>query len=87
MWQSLKEERREPNDTEWATVMYETEVSECLVRWRIKNFGKATTKPLAGYAWRKRIDPRNVDNKLEEITDGRFKVPPGMPPEFTEFLH
>ena len=86
MWQVLKEERKEIEDVEWETVNGEEETTEYLLRWCIRHFGQATSTPLYNGAWKNQLDPRIAGNIVEEIIEGKLKLPRGCPEEIIQFM-
>ena len=86
MWTALKEDRKRPEEVNWETEKSEDEVSEFLIRWCVRHFGQSMDTPLAGKEWKQRLDPRYKENQLEAVMNGKFKLPPGVPIEFEEFM-
>ena len=72
MWWLLKEERREQSEIRWKAIQDEDKTTEFLLRWCIRHFGQASETHLASQTWKNMIDPREAENVLEEIVEGRF---------------
>ena len=63
----------------------EAEKTYFLLRWCIRHFGQATNTPLYKDNWKNRLDPRMAENIIQEVIEGRVKLPEGCPTELKQF--
>ena len=82
----VKEERVNESTIKWRSIPTEEETTEYLLRWCIRHFGQASETRLATQTWRHRLDPRRAENILDEIIEGRFKLPNGCQAEMIQFF-
>ena len=86
MWWLLKEKRAKESEVKWRMTTSEEENTEYLLRWCTRHFGQASETPLASLSWRNRLDPRRAENILDDIIEGKFKLPTGYPMEMSQFF-
>ena len=86
MWWLLKEKRTEESKIRWKTISGEESRANFILRWCIRPFGQASSTRLATASWRNMLDPREAENIMEKIIEGRFRLPNGCPDEVIQFF-